>query len=314
MRRYVLGIVVVLFIFTFGVTLGQSFDSEPNIEITASPTDPEPGESVVLNLTSYEADLNLAYIVWTYGSQTKSGYGETQFTINTDKKNTGGIGVSAAITLTDGTKITKDISLAVSSYDITWEALNSKYPPFYMGKRIPIKENDLRVAVINPGNIPKQTSFTWERNGSSLKSKGSSINPYVDFKNSELEKKENISVTITGLDNKAERSIDIPFTKNRIIFYGFDVLSGLKTEKAVINDLPGYEGTSSLLAIPLGLNLDSKPLITWNLSGEEVNNQSNPYLLSFGTPDKSGIVKLSAQIENLKSLYQEFLGSLSLNF
>ena len=69
-----------------------------------------------------------------------------------------------------------------------------------------------------------------------------------------------------------------------------------------------------MFAVPIGINKNAKSDIAWELSNTPVNNQQNPYLISFGIPEGSGIVPLSINIENLNSLYQIFKGTLRLRY
>src|SRR3990167_4570256 len=78
--------------------------------------------------------------------------------------------------------------------------------------------------------------------------------------------------------------LQIPLTKPKVLFYEYDQLAGLNILKNVKNTVVGYENVVSLYAVPIGFNLKTKPSISWNLSGQSVNNQENPYLLSFNKP------------------------------
>jgi hypothetical protein len=313
MYRYFFGILIFGFLGIYSISLGQSFGIETNVSIDASPEDPEPGQEVVVTLSSYEADLDISYIKWSYEGNTKSGTGEKEFKITAPNESGRKMSISANITLADGEELTKTINLVVNSYDIAWEAVNTKSVPFYLGKRIPIRENNIRVAVINPNINPKTTSYTWSKNGKIMQS-GKGIKNYLDFKNSELDKKEDISVKITSNGDTASRNISIPFNPLKVVFYEYHPIFGLNLGNSIKDKVLNYEDTSSVLAVPLGIGKNSKAAIDWSLSNKEVLNQQNPYLLSFGTPKESGVVPISISIENLNSLYQTFKGSLKLKY
>ncbi len=313
MKKYLLGIALFIFIITGSALAQGTFESEPNISISINPVDPREGEEVTATLTSYETNLDLAYIKWSYGSVTKSGYGEKEFTI--ESSNTPGAqnNIDAEITLVGGSKVTKNITFSSMSYDLIWEAMNSKSIPFYMGKRIPIRENDLRVAVLNPSG--GQVSYSWARNGKSLQTKSSSANNFVDFKNTEIERSENITVSVIKPNSETKTSsISIPFTRNKILFYEYSPLVGLNLGTTIKNEVAGYDNTISVFGVPLGINKTLNPNIVWNLSGEDVNNQKIPELISFIRPDDSGVVRLNLNYDNPRSLYQEFKSALELNF
>lgn len=314
MYRRIFGLIIGIFFIT-GTTFGQSldFNLEPNITLSLNPSDPEPGEEIVITLVSYETNLDLAYITWSGGTAQKSGYGETEFITRAGLEEDKSTIIRAEITLENGQRIQKETTVTPATYNIAWEAINAKYPPFYMGKKLPIRENAVRVAVIKTDDT-KQTSYTWTRNDKSIKSSGGTAAPYVDFTNSETEKTEKITVSIATPSKRASRTLFVPLTGRKILFYEFSPLNGLLLGRTVKESVVGYENTVSLFVLPLGINNLSNSLVTWNLSGREVTNQENPYLLTFEKPDESGRVPISAKIENLRSLYQEFNGALNLIF
>ncbi len=301
-------------IFCVSGVFAQSFTIEPAITLSINPPDPEPGEKIIATLTSYETNLDLANIIWTHNSDTKEGYGETQFIINAGLDETKNDVISASIILTDGQKIEKQIIIAPTSFDIAWEALNSKTPPFYLGKKIPIRQNSIRVAVVSPNNSSNPTSYTWTRNGSRITNTGGSAKPYIDFTNTELDKNESIDVAIVSKDKRASRTINIPFTNSRVLFYEYSPLNGLNLGNTIKDNVLGYENTVSVFMVPFGFNTVGKNLTSWNLSGNPVSNQQNPYLLSFNSPNEKGKVDLSVIVKNIKTIYQKAEGSLELIF
>lgn len=313
MKKYLLGIVLFGCLLFSGAIAQSNFESEPNITISTNPTDPREGERVTVLLTSYETNLDLAYIKWAYGQETLSGYGEKQFIIIS--KNTPGAenSVVAEITLANGMQITKNISFSSLSYDLAWETINSKNIPFYMGKKIPVRENDLRVVVLNPSS--SQTAYVWTRNGKAIQNKSSNTRNYIDFKNTEIERSENIAVSVVkpNTDTKTA-SVNIPFATNKILFYEYNPLTGLSLGKTIKNATTGYDNTVSVFAVPFGINKIPNPEVSWNLSGEDVNTQKIQELISFIKPDDNGIVRLNLDYKNPRSLYQGFKSGLELNF
>ncbi len=297
------------------IVFGQSFNTEPGITITANPPDPAPGENVLVSLTSYETNLDLSYIKWSSGNETKAGYGEKTWTIRVNSKPGNSTTITAEITLNNGSKVVKEISLEPKEIDLAWEAKDTKAPPFYMGKKIPIRENNIRVAALNPtGTGSKQVAYYWSRNGKAMQSGSGAGKNFIDFKNTELEKSESIKVSMVSTSSNTERDLNIPITKPKILFYEYNPIIGLILNKTTTDSAPGYDGTTSIYALPLGINNSGRKNIVWKLSNTEVNNQENPYLLSFGVPDDKGIVPLTINIETIGTIYQEFLGELRLSF
>lgn len=316
MKKYIFVITTLIFLgASTAMVFGQSFNTEPAITITANPSDPEPGENVVITLSSYETNLDLTYIKWSSNSDSNQGYGEKVWRIKMGSNINSTTLITAEITMPNGTKILKELSLTPSQLDIAWEAKDSKAPPFYMGKRIPIRENSIRVAVLNQDPVKsKQTAYYWSRNGKALQNSSGTAKTFVDFKNTELDKTENINISLVSTNNKMERDIKIPMQAPKLLFYEYHPVLGLGLNKTIKDSALGYDGTTSVYAVPLGLNAGNRNVVSWNLSKTDVNNQENPYLLSFGVPDENGIVPIGVKIENLGTLYQEFFGSLRLNF
>lgn len=315
MQRIVTIFIIIFVLFLpISTIFAQSLNGEPAITLSLNPPDPEPGEGVTATLVSYETNLNLAYIVWQHGNDTKSGYGETKFSTKITSDETKSDFISASITLSDGQIIEKQITVAPTSFDITWEATNSIYPPFFMGKRMPIRENSIRIAVINPKKTGPVLAYTWNRNGSAITNTGGSSKPYIDIINTEINNKESINVSIVSNNSVAERGVVIPFKKPKILFYEYNPLTGLNIGNTINDKVMGYEKIASIFIVPIGINVNSKNIFSWVLSGTPVNNQENPRLLSFNFPNTNGKVTVSVNVENLRSIYQEVKGGLELIF
>lgn len=313
MRYIFIILLFVLFIPTTSI-FAQSFGDEPNITLDINPADPSPGEYVTASIESYETNLDLAYITWRHNKLTLSGYGETEFKTKISTNTTNSDTIVVNISMQDGQKIEKQITVSGINLDISWEAINTYAPPFYMGKRIPIRENAIRVAILGPNNSGSGIAYSWKRNGLAFKNAGGGAKPYIDFTNTEIQKKESIDVSLINNKNGATRNIQIPLTNPKILFYEYDSLNGLNILKTIKNSVMGYENEVSIYALPIGFNSKIKPSISWNLSGKDVDNQENPYLLSFNNPNGTGLVNLSVNIENMRAFYQEAKSDLKLNF
>jgi hypothetical protein len=311
--KYFIFITIFVLIIPITSIFAQNFDEEPNITLDINPSDPTPGEYVTASVESYEVNLDLAYITWKHNKETKSGFGETEFKTKISRDTTMSNTIIANIVMQDGQKIERQITISGVNLDISWEAINTYAPPFYMGKRIPIRENFIRVAVIGPNNKGSGIAYSWKRNGKAFNNSGGGARPYIDFTNTEIQKNESIDVSLVS-NNNTTRNIQIPLTQPKILFYEYDSLNGLNFLKTIKNTVVGYENVVSIYSIPIGFNAKIKPIISWNLSGQDVNNQENPYLLSFNKPVETGLVNLSVDMENIRTLYQRAKSNLELNF
>lgn len=302
----------ILFIFS-PVTNAQNTTNEPNINITISPQDPMPGELVTFKAQSFEANLDLAVITWEFGEEKKSGLGEKEFVVRAPNTEEGVISVSAKLILSGGIEVNKKSLIFVTSHDVLWEAVNSTTIPFYKGKKIPIRENSLRVAVISPNLNKNETSFVWARNNKSFETK-SSTKDFIDFTNTEINNKEEVSVNITNKNTSAVRTLSIPFASRKVLFYEFNPVFGLNLGNALKDKVSSYENITNILAVPLGMNKNLTPRTIWKISGEEVYDLEKSNLISFVNPEEQGIVSIYLELENIKNLYQDFTTTLNLRF
>lgn len=304
--------IIVYAVFKPAAVLAQ-FTTEPSITITSSNQNPEPGQEVTIKLTSYETNLDLARISWNSSSGNTSGFGLTAYKIISGK--TGNIEtVSARITMQDGTIVEKTITLTPKTVDVIWEAKNVYIPPFYPGKISPVREDTLRLGVITE-NIKntKPVSYSWKRNGSAVQNSRS----FIDIQNNEFNKKETITVALNDGETSTERTVFIPFTNAKMLFYAFHPLYGLDVYNTIKDSIIRHNKTASVFAVPLGLDnsdANKKTTFNWELSGQSVNTQANPLLLSFLEPDSTGIVTISLNIEKRQKIYQELKGFLNLVF
>lgn len=315
MRHLVLIFVITLFLLNpISKVFAQSLEIEPSINLNIDPIDPAPGDLVTASLTSYEINLGLTYISWKYNNIETGGYGKTDLPIKLNSAENKTEVITAVITLDNGQKVQKTITISPQTIDMTWEALNTKVPPFYPGKRIPIKENQIRTIVLNSDSNPKVATYSWLKNGSNIVNKNGSTNPYIDFTNNEAITKEKITVNVKSKNNESSKTIEIPFTKPRIMFYEHNPLFGLNLGNVIDGNISSYENIVSVFMVPIGFNKNMKPLISWVLSGQEVENQTNQYLLAFNKPNENGRVTVEVNVENTKTFYQEVKGFLELFF
>src|SRR5258708_975218 len=84
---------------------------KPEIDITMSPENPGPNETVQISIVSYTTDINAASISWQLNGVTKlAGKGKKSFSFSTGSTNTN-TSLNIFITTVEGDNITKTVNI-----------------------------------------------------------------------------------------------------------------------------------------------------------------------------------------------------------
>lgn len=304
-----------LFSFGFLNTLLAQTSNQPNITISLSPADPEPGEAVTITVESYEVDLDRAFITWTDGKSNDAGYGHTSFDSKAGEEGTV-TSVTASIKLEDGTVIQKNTSIEATSADIIWEAVNGYKPPFYMGKTPFVKQGTVRVSAVNVTQKgSKPISYKWSHNGQSVKNAATGLaGSFIEFTNDDTDNSDTVAVNINNGSVQSQRTLNISPERQNVLFYEYHPLWGMLLGQALSDKTIGYNGSVSILAVPMGFSKKSKTKTSWNISGQDVPDTTNPLLLAFKSPAESGLVEINADISSVGKIFQEVSVKLGLNY
>jgi archaellin len=285
-----------------------------DISISAIPENPEPLESVILEIKSYSIDLNQANIAWRYNGKTvSSGIGRTRISIVAPNANNAGL-VTATVTGTGFATSSTSIDLRTAKIDLLWEAADSYTPPFYKGKAMFIANGLIRVTAIQALSSPKNLSFEWSRNDSvALDASGYNKNSMV-FRNETLKKQENISVIAqSGLFN-GRNNISLTPTKPQIVLYqkieGFiDYANGHLS--ALSTKAPGITLRFEPYFFSTPQNIDT------NLTFDIKNNDNQLYgnqkqnEISLSRPDNGGQsnieVSINTVVYSLQNALKQFI-------
>lgn len=298
-----------------------------DVVLTISPENPKAGEQVTATLTSYATNLNVSFISWlTNDELITEGVGKRFFSFNVGDLNTDLV-LSARINTTSGDSILKTLTITPTEVDLLWEAVDSYVPPFYKGKALPLQEATIKVVAIpnvytlgskvNPQNL----SYTWRRDGSvAQESSGWGKNYYI-FKNSYLEKENEVEVEATDILSKVKPFgvTTLKIYQPKIVFYKKEADFGLDLKRAVIDnyDLP-KEG-ATLVAVPYFFspkNTNKEDLkVEWEIDGEKISSPAIKNELSLrGEEGGSGTSAVRVLFNNTKTLFQELEANLNVNF
>jgi hypothetical protein len=303
--------------------IGELGLQDSDVEVTTTPSNPEPYQSVTISLVSYATDLNKAFIEWQSGSNlVLSGTGRTSYSFKALGPNTNTL-FTVTITPGDGgTKITKQIIISPSDIEILWEGVNSYVPPFYKGKTFPSTEGLIRATAIpNTSKVKNSKSnmvYTWKNNGKTvLNASGYGKDSYL-FTNSELNNVEKITVTASSVDGSynATKTINIPILNPKVIFYKKSPTEGILYNSALQDEVFIEEDEMTVVAAPYFLALrgnENKFSYDWQINGKKIDTPSKKTELTIRPSSRGGYATISVVMENFSTFFQKVTGQLKLN-
>jgi hypothetical protein len=319
-------IIIIAFLFLTNSNFAFAQLSSGDITLITNPSYPKAGETVTAKIESYTVNLNKSYIIWKLNDETRlNGIGKNEFNFTigeTSSEND----ISVTIETLDGKTFTKNLSLSGADLDLLWEAINSYAPPFYKGKILFSREGEIKVTAIpnihNGQNkiSPNTLSYTWEKDGNSdLKASGFG-KTYFNYKNSFLDKSNEIQVTVSDINSntKLNQSIRITPTEPKIILYKKEG-DEIKTNNSIKNNYFIRKEGENIVALPYFFspkNLFLSDLkINWFVNGEQILNPiAKNELFIKPAEGKKGEANLRVIIENLTTLFQTKEKNLIFNF
>jgi hypothetical protein len=306
----------------FGATpiFAQSGDISPASDITISmtPSNPDPGERIVLEIKSYGVNLNQANIVWRYnGKIVSSGIGRTS--INTVAPNANSTGlITATVSGAGFETISTALDIRTAKVDLLWEAADSYTPPFYKGKALLSTNGLIRVTAIPARSAPKNISYEWSRNDAVVQSASGYNKNSFTFRNETLKRQERISVTSESGLYGGTSSITLVPTLPQLVLY--------KKEEGFIDYNKGY--TSTMTTTDPGITLRFEPYffssqrnsLSTDLVFEIKNNDNiiygnqKPNEISLSRPDNGGLVNIGVSVNTSVYSLQNVLKQFSIIF
>lgn len=287
-----------------------------DVAITAVPSNPVPGETVTLSLTSYSADIAQASISWTYNSKVfASGIGKTTVALVAPASGTTGT-VVARVSSAGLDTGSASLILRPGSLDMLWEAVDAYVPPFYKGKALLSVGGAVRVSAIPAASVPRNLSYTWSKNGSALQSLSGYNKSSISFRHSSLDTTTRIGLTAASGAYSASAELPITIAGPRAIAY--------KTSNGFIDFAHGYTDTipfresGSIIRIePYYFSVIRNSLadlsLTASIDGQVLNSESsNEFALS--RPETGGASKLEITIATVIYSLQNLTKAFTLAF
>jgi len=300
--------------------------SSIGISTQVVPENPAPNENVNITLKSYVNDLDSILVSWSVdGKKVSSGIGQKSFSLNAPSsgKETS---VVATTSLPDGTIETKII---IRPYEMVllWQAKDSYVPPFYKGKALPPPDTPVKVVAlpeIKSGSSlinPKNLTYFWKKDYTNNQDGSGYGKNSFTYINDYLENSNNISVTVSTIDQKSSSvgNINIGMANPKIIFYKNDPNLGTLWEQALSNEHQILD-TEVLEAAPYFISPGDIriPTLTWNwfINGKAVNSpiyrkNTLPLQVKAGT---SGTSKIRLEINNTEKIFESATKEISVEF
>lgn len=317
-------IILILAFFANNITYAQ-VNSE-DVTLILTPENPKAGDKVTAKIQSYTIDINKSYIIWKLNDETKlNGIGKNEFNFTLGELSSQNL-ISVNIETLDGKTLTKTREILGSDLDLVWESINSYIPPFYKGKMLFSREGEVKVVAIpNTSNnqtktTPNTLSYTWKKDGNNdVKSSGFGKNYFI-YKNSFLDKVNEISVNVTDINNKISLSDTILITPSepKIVIYKKQNEIP-KLEQSIKNNFYVKKEGETLVALPYFFNptnINSNDLkISWFVNGEQIlNTVRKNELFVKPAEGKNGQANVRVIIENIATLFQNKDKILIVNF
>jgi hypothetical protein len=308
MKHHILIISFIFLLSFIGITLGQTIpQQELVLDITLIPTNPQPQQRTIAQITTISGNINRANISWFLnGEPLDAGIGKKQIEFITPPAgNTAILSVEATL---DGVSGTTSLTIIPGQVDIIWESPESYTPPFYKGKAIPSAMANIRVVAIPSALAPRNVSYQWERNGSVLQgNSGAGMNSIV-FKNTELAITENIKVNIDSSQFQGENRIQITPRSPSVIVY--PKVEGFIDYTRGSNESFSPLGGSTVLRIePYFFSLSSPNLSSglrfrYTFNSETYIPDGRVNEIEISRPETGGISRLHIEIESIREALQ----------
>lgn len=322
-RKKIYIILSIITIFVLGQTAyAQNFDvySADDIFAEIKPEIPGPNQDVEMRLKSYSFNLNNYFITWFKNNEkVLSGYGERDLSFKTAN-----IGKPTDITavIEVGQKVyRKEYRFTPAMVDLIWEAVDAYAPPFYKGKKLPIKQSQIRVTAIPETQLiaPADSSkliYYWDNNYERDIDASGFGKEYYEFTSNPIFDEENISVTTNDRreNSFAKNNIKIPTAAHNVktLFYEINENDRILTNKA-LNSFGSINKPQTRLSFhPLNISTVEENFIDlfvdWKINNTSQAPQdfSKQNELAIAAADESTVsISIGVVTENIKKIIQK---------
>lgn len=322
----------VIFTFTnklvFAQVLNDSAPTNTFIELKSTPETPKEGDTVKLELSSFNINLDTAKITWYVDGKIKNnGIGVKNIDL-VAKGNGQKTSIVVLVTSSDGVRSSTSKEILSNSVDIIIEPA-SYTPPFYKGKSLFTNQGVARIVAIpnifvdNKKIDSKNLIYKWQKDGinlSQLSGKGKdsiSVTGGVPINNIDV----NLDVLDSSGNILTTNSVEITSTDPKIIFYENNALYGTFYNKAISSDyFMGLKEELNITAKPFYFGVDSDSssnlLYKWFVNGNPVilDSKINELLLKQTTGSLKGTADIKLELRNKDKIFQFTNSDLNVSF
>lgn len=322
MKDFLKIFIVAVFVFLPFLTFAQ-VEVGRRVNLSASPQNPTPGESVTLSVSSSEVDVDLSTIDWMVdGKSVKKGKGLRTFTF-TAPANGKTSTVSVRVSPLSGKPINESITFSPADMDIIWEAENAYTPPFYKGKTLPLKQGQVKIVAIpnvrsKSGVMlkPADFAFNWKKDGQNMQGQSGFGKASFSYVSQLLEDTNRIDVSASNGLKQVSGSMIISYFEPEILFYEVDTLLGPKYQNALRDGIRPLKSQLALIAEPYFLpstwKTDSGITFDWKLNNQKTSTK-NKNMLTVNASGQTSSFNVNVTYNETKKLFRKFSKNLVVN-
>ena len=298
------------------------------LQLSISPTNPSPDQSVAITVASYATDISGATITWSAnGVVIKRGIGSTTFTTQAPKLGKT-LEIKVGVVTPSGQQYNGSISIKSGGVDFITES-SGYTPPFFLG-RVPIAyQNTVRIVAIphlaDSSGVeydPSALIYKWEKDSGEVLSDQSGYGKSsVDLVGNIIPRPYSLTITVTTRDgsNTTSGTISVIPQKPSLVFYVNDPFYGPLYNTAISMVNIGTQKELSVIAAPLGfdktLNSLGNLILDWSINGTSNSDLDSSTKVVLRAPDgSSGSSDIALNITNKRQILQSASGDFTANF
>lgn len=319
----VISFVISFLVYAGVITVLAQTKNSDNLLIALEPKYPAPNQETTATLTSLRVDLNRSNITWyRKGSLVLQGVGAKSYRFKT-----GDLGETETISVRvrdiNGAEFTFTKEFIVGDVDLLWTA-DTTIPPEYKGRPLASPRSVIIVTAVpqffaEGSRIGSKTLiYEWFVNDKKLPDDSGAGKYILRYRATPAEGasyKITVLISSPGKSVVTEKSIFIPTVAPEVILYEEKSLEGPWLAEALSAIAMRPAEKKNFRAIPYffsknGANLE----YIWTINEKVVNSDKRSYILEFGlVEEKTGLVKIDAEVKNIKNILQKAAARLSIN-
>lgn len=327
-RHLALPLCLIISLFCFSVVSAQTIPVGGGLQLSASPSNPIPDQTVTITAASYSEDLSSARIAWTVnGAAQQNGIGMTTLEVQAPPLGNK-LNIAVTVIPAEGNDLTGTIVIGSGSVDMIVET-DGYTPPGFLGKIAPVYQNDVTIVavphLVDSSGVeidPSTLIYQWKQNDTALADQSGYGKQSLSLPGSLIPRPYvvTVDVSLRSGDAQGEGTIAVtPQAAPAVGFYVDDPLYGplYNTEIGPTIRI-GSQKEVSVLAVPYGFdgNLSDGTLsLNWLINGETHPELSSSKSIVLRAPDgTSGTSDIELQTSSSHTILQSADSGFSVMF